>query len=227
MRHVAFLLSLLIAILSVANLYAQPAGPPAPPAPRDEMGLKLAGVPEALAAHLPALERGQGLLVEAIRPGSRAADIGLKTYDVVLAVGTTPVKTGDDVQAKLLGLRPGEREVLQIIRGGKPFALSIASPGPMPTANTAYMPPKSLFKPGGPPAVSFEHKQLPGGRLEVHLVYLNSANKMEGHALQGSLEHIEAQVMELCDQGQMSESVHDLVGLALKRLRSKTAPSSK
>jgi len=189
---------------------------------RDEaaLGLKCATVPESLYAHLPTLQPGQGLLVETIKPNSRAAELGLKPFDIVLAVGTTPVKTSDELRGKLVALPPGESEVLQIIRGGKPFALTVASAA---TANN-YSPPKSLFKPGGPPAVSVEHKTLPDGTLDVNLYYLNSANKMERRALQGSVQQIERQVTELADQGQMSESVHDLVSLAIKRLRTKATP---
>src|SRR5262249_23687261 len=145
------------------------------------LGLKCSGVPELLYAHLPNLERGQGLVVEIIKPGSRAAELGLKVHDIVLAVGTAPVKSGDELQSKLTTLPPGEREVLQIIRGGNPFALTVASPAA--SADSNYSPPKSLFKPGGPPAVSVEVKPLPTGGMEVNLFYLNSSNKMERHAL--------------------------------------------
>src|SRR5437763_17054202 len=92
------------------------------------LGIKLVPVPDALYAHLPNLEHGQGLLVETIKPGSRAAEIGLKPYDVLVAVGTTPVKSGELIESKLTTLLPGEREVLQIVRGGKSFALTVATP---------------------------------------------------------------------------------------------------
>jgi membrane-associated protease RseP (regulator of RpoE activity) len=183
-------------------------------------GLKLAAVPDALYAHLPALDRGQGLLVDGIKPGSRAAELGLKPFDVIVAVGSSPVKSGDGLQKKLAGLCAGEREVLRIIRGGKEFALTVASPA-SPQSVDSYMPPKSLFKPGGPPAVSVEIKPLPGGGMEVNLFYLNEANKMDRRALHGSLAQIERQVGDLAQQGQMPADIHDLVALALKRLRAK------
>ena len=114
----------------------------------------------------------------------------------------------------------GEREVLRIIRGGKEFALTVASAA-SPRSADNYMPPKSLFKPGGPPAVSVEIKPLVAGGMEVNLFYLNQANKMDRQALHSSLEQIEHQVADLAQQGQMSADVHDLVSLALKRLRAK------
>src|SRR5947208_17163181 len=94
-----FALCLLTMTLLAAGGLAQPPGP----APAD-LGLKVTAVPEALYAHVPALEHGHGLLVETIKPGSRAAELGLKPYDIVLAVGTAPVKSGDELQRKLRSL---------------------------------------------------------------------------------------------------------------------------
>lgn len=213
--HVS-LLSLALALLPTAGLLAQPL-----PSARDDLGLKLVTVPDALYAHLPALERGQGLLIERLKPGSRAAELGLKPHDIVLAVGTTPVKNAEELRVKVRSLPPGEREVLQIIRGGKPFALTIASPSTTPM-DLEYSPAKSLFKPDGPPAVSVEIKPLTQGEMAVNLFYLNSANKMERHAMTGSLAEIERQVGTLAESGEMSASIHDLVSLALKRVRTKT-----
>jgi C-terminal processing protease CtpA/Prc len=218
MRHLRFALSLIVFLGGpAAGLIAQQPGPPPDAA---GLGLKVTAVPEALYAHLPALEQGKGVLVRAIDPGSRAATLGLKTYDIVLAVGTTPVHNGQDLRARLVSLPPGEREVLQIVRGGKPFALTVATPKSV-AATEGYMPPKSLFKPGGPPAVSVEIKPLAAGALEVNLFYLSTSNKMERRQLQGSLETIEHDVADLAQKGQMSDNVHDLVSLALKRLRTK------
>lgn len=208
---------LALTIIPAAGLLAQQPGPAS-----DGLGLKLVPVPEALYAHLPALEHGHGLLVESLKTGSRAAEVGLKPYDIVLAVGTASVKSTRDLQQKLHALQPGEREVLQIIRGGKPFALTLASPGATPMTD-AYAPAKSLFKPGGPPAVSVEIKPLPKGAMTVNLFYLNSKNKMECRALTGSLTDIERQVGTLAENGQMSASIHDLVSLALERVRAKPA----
>jgi PDZ domain len=218
MRSVRFGLILLALAAAPARGAAQQPGP-APSRDDTPLGIRLAAVPDALYAHLPTLERGQGLLVETIKPDSRAADFGLKAFDIVLAVGTSPVKSGEDLQSKLSTLQPGEREVLQIVRGGKQFALSVATPA------ENYIPAKSLFKPGGPPAVSIEIKPVKAdGGMEVHLFYLNQANKMNHRALQGSLGEIESQVAELARQGQMPENIHDLVSLALKRLRTKKTP---
>ncbi len=216
-RLVLFLLT--IAILPTAGLLAQQPV-------RDELGLTLVAVPDALYAHLPSLQRGKGLLIETLKPGSRAAELGLKRHDILLAVGTTPVKGAADLRGKVRSLQAGEREVLQIIRGGKPFALTLASPSATPAAER-YAPAKSLFKPGGPPAVSVEIKPLAQGSMAVNLFYLNSKNKMERHALTGSLAEIEQQVGTLADNGQMSASIQDLVSLALKRIRTKAPAKSK
>src|SRR5262245_45467861 len=186
MRHAhVFLFAIALSVIPAVGLLAQQPVPA-----RDELGLKLVAVPEALYAHLPALEHGQGLLVETLRPGSRAAELGLKSHDIVLAVGTALVKSADELGRKVRALGPGEREVLQIIRGGKPFALTVASSGVAATTE-GYSLAKSLFKPGGLSVVSVEIKPLSQGAMAVNLFYLNSANKMERHALTGSLAEIE------------------------------------
>ena len=221
MRHPARALLVLLALFLLPAALLRAQGSAAAPA-REEasLGLKLAVVPEVLYTHIPELKRGQGVLVEAIRPGSRAAELGLEPYDIVLAVGTAPVTCSEELPGKLRGLEAGEREVLQIIRGGKPFALTVASP-----AADRYSPPKSLFKPGGPPAVSVQIKPMSAGTLEVNLFYLNPSNEMERHALHGSLADIERQAADLAEQGQMSANIHDLVALALQRARGK-APAT-
>jgi C-terminal processing protease CtpA/Prc len=218
MRSVRLGLILLALVAAPGAGSAQQSGP-APIRDDTPLGIKLAAVPDALYAHLPTLERGQGLLVETIKPGSRAAELGLKAFDIVLSVGTSPVRSGEDLHGKLSTLQPGEREVLQIVRGGKQFALTVATPA------ENYIPAKSLFKPGGPPAVSIEIKPLKAdGAMEVNLFYLNQANKLDRHALHGSLDEIEHQVADLARKGQMPENIRDLVSLALMRLRTKKAP---
>jgi C-terminal processing protease CtpA/Prc len=216
MRSPALSLCLVASSLFAGSLFAQQ---PASANKEDNaLGARLTAIPEVLYAHIPELPRGQGLLVESIKSGSRAAEIGLKAHDIVLAVGTAPVKSGADLQTKLGALPAGEREVLRLVRGGKEFALTVTQPA---TTETAYTPPKSLFKPGGPPAVSVEIKPLSPGTMEVTLFYLNQSNKMERRALTGSLDSIEVQVGDLAKTGQMPANIHDLVAPALERLRPK------
>jgi len=210
-------LGLIACTLPAASLFAQQPGV-AKKADDTNLGCRLTSVPDVLYAHIPELQRGQGLLVESVKPGSRAAEIGLKPHDIVMMVGTMPVKNGEELQGKLGTLPAGEREVLRLIRGGKEFALIVAQPS---AKDASYTPPKSLFKPGGPPAVSVEIKPLSAGGLEVNLFYLNQANKMERRALNGSLESIERQVADLAKNGQMPANIHDLVAPALERLRTK------
>src|SRR5437762_1878010 len=76
MRLTRFLVLLFaFAALSASGLLAQQPLQ----AKRDDtaLGAKLASVPDLLYAHISELKPGQGLLVESIKPGSRAAEIGL------------------------------------------------------------------------------------------------------------------------------------------------------
>ena len=101
--HSARIGLLLLALTALPRIgLAQQTGTPA----RNDavLGLKLTAVPDALYAHLPTLEHGQGMLVDTIKTGSRAAELGLKPFDIVVAVGNSPVKSGDELQGKLAAL---------------------------------------------------------------------------------------------------------------------------
>ena len=84
----------------------------------------------------------EGVLVEAVQPGTPAAAAGIRGGDreaiderdgsivvlggdVLTKLGAHPVKTMDDVHSALGGLRPGQRVAVELKRDGKPVKLAV------------------------------------------------------------------------------------------------------
>lgn len=82
------------------------------------LGVEVAPVPEVLRAHLDLPEKA--LLVERVAPGSAAADMGLRRYDLLLRVDGTSVATSREV-ARILARQdhPPTLEVEVLRRGGR------------------------------------------------------------------------------------------------------------
>lgn len=66
-----------------------------------------------------------GALVGTVPPGSPAATGGLRTGDVIVRVNGTPVTLEAPLVNLLARLRPGERAVLDVVRGGTPLTVTI------------------------------------------------------------------------------------------------------
>lgn len=70
-------------------------------------------------------DTGGGALVTGVVPGSPAQFGGMRNGDVVEAVGTHPVATLADLQARLYTAKPGTRLVLMVLRGGAPTEITV------------------------------------------------------------------------------------------------------
>jgi PDZ domain len=86
------------------------------------LDMKLTGVPKALDAQLQ-LE-GAGALVADVGTDGPAAEAGIKTHDVVMAVGDKPIKRLPDLVDEI-DKSEGKEVSLKILRGGKPITLTI------------------------------------------------------------------------------------------------------
>ncbi len=84
-------------------------------------GLGLTAVDDALRQHL-SLEVGKGAVVAAVREGSHADTIGLKTDDVIVAVNGTTVTGADKVGELVRAAKEGELSI-DVLRAGKPLTL--------------------------------------------------------------------------------------------------------
>ena len=105
---------------------APAAGPDAEPLPAPNeaaeaayLGVVSGRVPDMLAAHLK-LEPGSGIVLQAVMPGSPAAQAGLALHDVITSVDGQPVGTSEDLTARVNAHRPGEVMRIDLIREGKP-----------------------------------------------------------------------------------------------------------
>ena len=73
-------------------------------------------LPAALAE---ALGQDTGLLVAAVAPGSPAEQAGLLLGDILVAVGGQPVRSIEDLLARLSAAQVGERVGVRVVRGGQ------------------------------------------------------------------------------------------------------------
>ena len=82
------------------------------------LGVSVQDVNRELADSL-GLDTPRGGLINRIMPGSAAAEAGLKTGDVILAVDGESVSTAGDIPPKLGAHEPGEEVTLTLLRDGE------------------------------------------------------------------------------------------------------------
>jgi hypothetical protein len=212
MRRGSAILLLLLAG-GLVRLGAQ-AAPPAGAQPVTVDGARLGPVPEVLYAHLPAVPRGQGVVVEDIQAGSPLREAGLRRNDVLLRLDGVGLRSPKHFSDLLARAKPGQPHRLVLLRAGKQMSLALAPPGDEPEPV-----PKAVLKPGGPPAVDVSYERLAGGKLKVRFEYLSPAGKLQQVTCSGSLSQIQSRVRQ---EKSMPAPVQDLVEVALRRLQVST-----
>lgn len=75
------------------------------------------------------LSKAQGALVAAVSDGTPAARAGVKTGDIVTAVGGEEVKTPKDLSRLVADMSPGDKKTLAVWRAGKSMDLSVTVGG--------------------------------------------------------------------------------------------------
>jgi membrane-associated protease RseP (regulator of RpoE activity) len=68
---------------------------------------------------------GGGVRVESVSPGGPAAEAGVKSGDVIVAIQAKPVVTGREVVRAMQSIEPGEKVALRVQRAGKPVELTV------------------------------------------------------------------------------------------------------
>ena len=94
-----------------------------PPAGLPWLGVKVSSSPV-----------GNGVIVSSVDPGSPAAAAGLRPGDAIVAIDTQPLMTPADVDAALIGLRPGSQIQMEIDRGQATYMIAITL-GSQPTGH--------------------------------------------------------------------------------------------
>ena len=79
-------------------------------------------LPDELAG---ALGQKAGLLIISVEPGSPAAEAGMSLGDTIVTLGGKPVVRHEDLLAVLSGDVVGQKEVIQIVRGGQTQELTV------------------------------------------------------------------------------------------------------
>jgi serine protease Do len=90
-----------------------------------ESGATLASIPPEL-RRFYAVPADAGVLVTELAEDSVASAAGLKVGDVLVRAGGEPMRGPDDLDARLARGTVGGALALDVVRGGKPLALSIA-----------------------------------------------------------------------------------------------------
>lgn len=73
----------------------------------------------------PAEPNGGGVRIEGVSPGGPAAEAGVKTGDVIVAIQAKPVATGRELVRAMESIEPGEKVALRIRREGKPLEMTV------------------------------------------------------------------------------------------------------
>jgi putative serine protease PepD len=79
---------------------------------------------------------GTGAVIGTVRAGSPAADAGVKSGDVVVAVNGKPVTAANELTAAIAALRPGDKATLKVQRSGSTVTLTVTL-GTRPASATA------------------------------------------------------------------------------------------
>ncbi len=91
---------------------------------RGYIGVTLRDVDPDLQASLK-LARGDGALVQDVTAGSPGARVGLRPYDVIVAVDGSPVLTHDRLIREIAERQPGSAARLEYVRDGRTHSVSV------------------------------------------------------------------------------------------------------
>lgn len=91
---------------------------------RGWIGVTIQGIDENTAKALD-MKDTRGALVTSVLDGEPAAKAGVKTGDVITAVGGEPVKDTNELLRRIAALKPGESTTLTVLRKGTSLKISI------------------------------------------------------------------------------------------------------
>lgn len=86
-----------------------------PPPRRAMLGVNLGGTEPGVA----------GVRVNGVSPGGPAAEAGVRTGDVIVAIQAQPVTTGRELVKVMEAIEPGDKVALELKRDGKPVKVAV------------------------------------------------------------------------------------------------------
>jgi serine protease Do len=95
-----------------------------PKEPAPYIGVNVQNVLQAYVKDLQ-LDNTDGAVVEKVPMGGPAFKAGIKTYDVILGVNGSKIKTSEELIAKIKALKVGDTVTLNIIRDGKKIDVKV------------------------------------------------------------------------------------------------------
>jgi len=95
-----------------------------PKEPAPYIGVSVGNIPQSYVQELQ-LDNTDGAYVDKVPMGGPAFKAGIKTYDVILAVNSTKIKTRDELIAKIQALKVGDKVTLSIMRDGKKMDVAV------------------------------------------------------------------------------------------------------
>ncbi len=129
-----------------------------PPMRRAMLGVNLGGALQG------------GVRVNGVSPGGPAAEAGVRTGDVIVAVQAKPVTTGRELVKVMEAIEPGEKVALELKRDGKPVKVAVEA---RPLENLVFMRNGAMAGmpvieglPAMPPMAGFEFAEEPHWLLE-------------------------------------------------------------
>ncbi len=91
---------------------------------RGQLGIIIQDLTPDLVEAMGLPPQQRGAVVSKVEPGSPAERAGIKTGDVITAIGTTPVRGSADLRNKIGLLRVGDMAKLTVLRDGQTLTLS-------------------------------------------------------------------------------------------------------
>jgi S1-C subfamily serine protease len=95
-----------------------------PKEPAPYIGVSVGNVPQSYVKDLK-LDNTEGAYVDKVPMGGPAFKAGIKTYDVILAVNGSKVKTSAELITKIQSFKVGDKVTLNIIRDGKKMDVGV------------------------------------------------------------------------------------------------------
>jgi len=136
-------------------------------------GLVTARAPDVLREQL-GLERGAGLVVEAVAVGSRAERAGLRRHDVLVSLDDQLLVLPEQLSALVAASRPQAPLVIDVRRAGKAIAVALSEA----TATTAEPSPAAGVVPATPPPARDPARAAPSVGEPASLPAANEALPM-------------------------------------------------